>query len=301
MDLTNGEGPMTNDERRLTTDERPMANDYAYHSQQSVLKPQDGQRQTACMRYISSLQRSQSIFASTAGGVVSIDFSGVMARTGGRGTSGSDMRQIMSWIDEQLAARGIHDSRVLDAMRRVPRHAFVPEDAQALAYSDRALPIGDGQTISQPYMVAAMTQALMLSGTEHALEIGTGSGYQAAILCELARDVITIERRPELARLAATTLAALGYTNVEVIVGDGTTGCPAAAPFDAILVAAGAPRVPESLKQQLSDAGGRLVIPIGTAAQQRLTLVVRHGDQFKESVHGGCVFVPLVGAEGWPE
>jgi protein-L-isoaspartate(D-aspartate) O-methyltransferase len=252
------------------------------------------------MRYISALQRSQSIFAS-ASGVVGVDVSGAMARTGGRGTSGSDMRQIMSWIDEQLAARGIHDPRVLDAMRRVPRHAFVPEDAQALAYTDRALPIGNGQTISQPYMVAAMTEALMLTGTEHALEIGTGSGYQAAILCELARDVITIERRPELARLAATTLAGLGYTNVEVIVGDGTIGWQASAPFDAILVAAGAPRVPGSLKRQLSDAGGRLVIPIGPAAQQRLTLVVRHGDQFTESVHGGCVFVPLVGAEGWPD
>ena len=207
----------------------------------------------------------------------------------------------MSWIDEQLAARGIHDPRVLDAMRRVPRHAFVPEDSQALAYTDRALPIGNGQTISQPYMVAVMTQALMLTGTEHALEIGTGSGYQAAILCELARDVITIERRPELARLATTTLAALGYANVRVIVGDGTIGYAAAAPFDAILVAAGSPHVPESLKQQLSREGGRLVIPIGTTVQQQLTLVVRHGDQFKESVHGGCVFVPLVGAEGWPE
>jgi len=190
---------------------------------------------------------------------------------------------------------------VLDAMRRVPRHAFVPDDSQALAYTDRALPIGNGQTISQPYIVAAMTQALMLTGSEHVLEIGTGSGYQAAILGELARDVVTIERRPELARLATTTLAALGYTNVEVVVGDGTVGYPGAAPFDAILVAAGAPRVPESLKQQLSSAGGRLVIPIGPAAQQLLTLVVRHDDQFKESVHGGCVFVPLVGAEGWPE
>jgi protein-L-isoaspartate(D-aspartate) O-methyltransferase len=253
------------------------------------------------MRYISALQRSQSTLASAADVVVSVDVSGATVRAGGRGTSGSDMRQIMSWIDEQLAARGIHDPRVLDAMRRVPRHVFVPEDSQALAYSDRALPIGNGQTISQPYMVAAMTQALMLTGMEHALEIGTGSGYQAAILCELARDVITIERRPELAHLAATTLAALGYTNVEVIVGDGTIGCPSAAPFDAILVAAGAPRVPESLKQQLSGAGGRLVIPIGSAAQQRLTLVLRHGDQFTESVHGGCVFVPLVGVEGWPE
>jgi len=207
----------------------------------------------------------------------------------------------MSWIDEQLAARGIRDPRVLDAMRRVPRHAFVPQDAQGLAYADRALPIGNGQTISQPYMVAAMTEALMLTGTERALEIGTGSGYQAAILGELAREVITIERRPELAAGASQTLAALGYTNVEVILGDGTIGYAAAAPFDAILVAAGAPRVPESLKQQLSRTGGRLVIPIGSSTEQRLTVVVRDGDQFRESIHGGCVFVPLVGAEGWPE
>jgi len=253
------------------------------------------------MRYISALQRSHSTFASTRGGVVCIDVSEAMARTGGRGASGWDMRQIMSWIDEQLAARGIRDPRVLDAMRRVPRHAFVPDDSQALAYTDRALPIGNGQTISQPYMVAAMTQALMLAGTEHALEIGTGSGYQAAILCELTRLVITIERRPELAELARRTLAALGYTNVQVIVGDGTMGYAAAAPFDAILVAAGAPRIPESLKQQLSGGGGRLVIPIGTAEQQQLTLVVRDGDRFKESVLGGCVFVPLVGSEGWYE
>jgi protein-L-isoaspartate(D-aspartate) O-methyltransferase len=207
----------------------------------------------------------------------------------------------MSWIDEQLAARGIRDPRVLDAMRRVPRHAFVPEDAQALAYADRALPIGNGQAISQPYMVAAMTEALKLTGTERALEIGTGSGYQAAILGELACEVITIERHPELASSARKTLAALGYPNVEVVLGDGTIGYAAAAPFDAILVAAGAPGVPASLKQQLSRAGGRLVIPIGSSAEQRLTLVVRDGDQFKESIHGGCVFVPLVGAEGWPE
>jgi protein-L-isoaspartate(D-aspartate) O-methyltransferase len=278
-----------------------MTNDYAYHPQQSVLKPQEGQRQTACMRYISAPQRSQSVFSSPLGAVVSMDFSGVRARTGGRGTSGSDMRQIMSWIDEQLAARGIHDPRVLDAMRRVPRHAFVPEDSQVLAYADRALPIGNGQTISQPYIVAAMTQALMLTGPERVLEIGAGSGYQAAILCELASGVITIERHAELAEIARRTLAALGYANVQVIVGDGTIGYAAAAPFDAILVAAGAPRVPGSLKQQLSRAGGRLVIPIGTPTQQQLTLVVRDGDDFKESVHGGCVFVPLVGVEGWPK
>jgi protein-L-isoaspartate(D-aspartate) O-methyltransferase len=285
----------------MTNDERPMTNDCLHHPQQSVLQPQDGQRQTACMRYISAPQRSQSVLASLLGGVVSIDFSGVTERTGGRGTSDSDMRQIMSWIDEQLAARGIHDPRVLDAMRRVPRQAFVPEDSQALAYADRALPIGNGQTISQPYMVAAMTEALMLTGSERALEIGAGSGYQAAILCELAGDVTTIERHPELAEIARSTLAALGYANVQVIVGDGTIGYAAAAPFDAILVAAGAPHVPESLKQQLSRTGGRLVIPIGTVAQQRLTVVVRDGDQFEESVHFGCVFVPLVGVEGWPE
>jgi protein-L-isoaspartate(D-aspartate) O-methyltransferase len=229
------------------------------------------------------------------------EFRGVTDRTGGRGASGSDMRQIMSWIDEQLAARGIRDPRVLDAMRRVPRHAFVPEDSQTMAYADRALPIGNGQTISQPYMVAAMTQALMLTGTERVLEIGAGSGYQAAILCELASHVITIERRPELAAIARKTLAALGYANVQVIVGDGTLGLAAAAPFDAILVSAGAPAVPQSLKQQLSSAGGRLVIPVGGPAQQRLTLVTRQDDRFEESVHDACVFVPLVGAEGWPE
>jgi protein-L-isoaspartate(D-aspartate) O-methyltransferase len=253
------------------------------------------------MRYISTPQRSQATLDSTLGTVVSVDVSRVTARAGGRGGSASDMSEIMSWIDEQLAARGIRDPRVLDAMRRVPRHAFVPEDAQPLAYADRALPIGNGQTISQPYMVAAMTEALMLTGTEHALEIGTGSGYQAAILGELARDVITIERRPELAASARKTLASLGYTNVEVIVGDGTLGYVTAAPFDAILVAAGAPRVPESLKQQLSRDRGRLVIPIGSSAEQRLTLVVREGERFVESLHGGCVFVPLVGVEGWPE
>jgi len=205
----------------------------------------------------------------------------------------------MSWIDEQLAARGIRDPRVLDAMRRVPRHAFVPDDSQALAYTDRALPIGNGQTISQPYIVAAMTQALMLTGSEHVLEIGTGSGYQAAILGELARDVVTIERRPELARLATTTLAALGYTNVEVVVGDGTVGYPGAAPFDAILVAAGAPRVPDALRGQLARDGGRLVIPIGPPEQQWLVVVTRNGDSYTESKGVGCVFVPLVGADGW--
>ena len=206
----------------------------------------------------------------------------------------------MAWIDNQLVARGISDARVLDAMRRVPRHVFVEADAQALAYADRALPIGDGQTISQPYMVAAMTEALRLQGHEHVLDVGTGSGYQAAILAELARDVVTIERRPELADAARARLDSLGYRNIRVIVGDGSIGYVDHAPYDGILVAAASPRVPESLKHQLAD-GGRLVIPVGPADEQRLTIVTRDGDRFAESVHEGCVFVPLVGAEGWPE
>ena len=214
-------------------------------------------------------------------------------------TNFEDARERM--ITDQLAARGIRDQRVLEAMRRVPRHAFVPEESRALAYVDRALPIGSGQTISQPFMVAVMTEALLLKGTERLLEIGTGSGYQAAILAELGLEVITIERRPELAETARTMLAALGYTNIRVIVGDGTVGYTPAAPFDGILVAAGAPRVPESLKQQLSAAGARLVIPIGPAEQQQLAVIVRDENRFDQSLREGCVFVPLVGEEAWPE
>ena len=206
----------------------------------------------------------------------------------------------MAWIDSQLVARGIRDARVLDAMRRVPRHVFVDADAQDLAYADRALPIGDGQTISQPYMVASMTEALHLQGDERVLDVGTGSGYQAAILAELARDVVTIERRPELAGAARARLDALGYRNVRVVVGDGSVGYADHAPYDAILVAAASPRVPESLKRQLVD-GGRLVIPVGSPDEQRLTIVAREGDRFAESGYEACVFVPLVGAEGWPE
>ncbi len=206
----------------------------------------------------------------------------------------------MAWIDDQLVARGIRDTRVLDAMRRVPRHEFVEHETQRLAYADRALPIGDGQTISQPYMVAAMTEALRLHGRERVLDVGTGSGYQAAILAELAREVVTIERRPELADAARKRLDSLGYRNVRVLVGDGSVGYVDDAPYDGILVAAASPRVPESLKHQLAD-GGRLVIPVGPPDQQRLTIVCRDGDRFVESVHEGCVFVPLVGAEGWPE
>jgi protein-L-isoaspartate(D-aspartate) O-methyltransferase len=207
----------------------------------------------------------------------------------------------MAWIDEQLVARGIRDPRVLDAMRRVPRELFVPEASLPLAYADRALPIGSGQTISQPYMVAAMTEALLLEGGERVLEIGTGSGYQAAILAELASEVITVERRPELADAARATLALLGYRHVEVVVGDGTLGLADRAPFDRIVVTAGAPRVPEALMRQLSDQLGRLVIPVGSPAQQWLTIVVREGGRFTETTGDACVFVPLLGRDAWPE
>jgi protein-L-isoaspartate(D-aspartate) O-methyltransferase len=203
-------------------------------------------------------------------------------------------------VADQLVARGIRDARVLDAMRRVPREAFVPAASWALAYADRALPIGNAQTISQPYMVAVMTEALSLNATARVLDVGTGSGYQAAILGELARDVITIERRPELARTARETLTSLGYQNIRVIVGDGSLGHAEEAPFDAILVAAGAPRIPAALTQQLSPHGGRLVIPIGRSDLQQLMVVTRDGERWSESVREQCVFVPLLGVGGWP-
>jgi protein-L-isoaspartate(D-aspartate) O-methyltransferase len=203
-------------------------------------------------------------------------------------------------VSEQLERRGIRDPRVLDAMRSVPRHLFVPPERQAGAYEDRALPIGDGQTISQPYMVATMTEALSIAAGAHVLEIGTGSGYQAAILAVLARDVITIERRPGLAEAAARRLMSLGFTNVTVVVADGSGGYPGAAPYDAIVATAGAPQVPASLRTQLAD-GARLVMPVGSAFHQDLVVTRRRGETFVESRGESCVFVPLVGREGWPE
>ena len=264
------------------------------------------------MRYISAWHRSQSVLTSALGVLVSADLSGVIVRPAGSadasgvlereaGRSGLNTGQIMSWIDEQLVARGIRDPRVLEAMARVPREAFVPESSQAQAYADRALPIRSGQTISQPFMVAVMTEALRLQGAERVLEIGTGSGYQAAILAELASEVITIERRPELADEARTILRSLGYFNVEVVVGDGTLGLAASAPFDRILVTAGAPRVPEALTQQLSPDRGRLVIPVGSSEQQWLRVITRDGDRFDETTREACVFVPLVGEDAWPD
>lgn len=201
-------------------------------------------------------------------------------------------------MERQLRRRGIRDERVLAAMARVPRERFVsPSDLQR-AYADSALPIGFDQTISQPYMVAATVELLGLSGDEHVLEVGTGSGYAAAVLAELAASVVSIERVPELAERARRVLAATGYERVEVVVGDGSLGVPERAPFHAIAVAAAAPRVPESLYGQLAQ-GGRLVIPIGSRADQRLVLVVRSPEGPAEVRSLPCRYVPLLGAEGF--
>lgn len=199
---------------------------------------------------------------------------------------------------QQLRERDIADERVLAAMERVPRELFVPSDLKDRAYDDAALPIGAGQTISQPYMVARICEALALMGTERVLDVGTGSGYQAAVLAELAHEVHTIERIAELAEKARTNLTAAGYGNVEVHVGDGTRGLPEHAPFGAIAVAAAAPELPPSLYEQL-EPRGRLVIPVGRRRVQRLELVVRspEGPAVVKSVP--CRFVPLVGEEGF--
>lgn len=201
-------------------------------------------------------------------------------------------------VKEQLAARGISDPRLLKAMGRLPRHLFVPESMRDRAYDDSPLPIGDGQTISQPYMVAWMTELLEVKEEDKILEIGTGSGYQAAILCELAAEVLSIEKYPRLAGKAEERLRRLGYDNLSILVGDGTMGWPEEAPFDGIIVTAGAPSIPEPLPEQLAD-GGRLVIPVGPSGMQMLTLVRREGGSFTTREEGSCVFVPLVGKFGW--
>ena len=198
-----------------------------------------------------------------------------------------------------LAARDISDARVLDALDRVPRERFVPEPIRPRAYENIALPIPAGQTISQPLMVALMTQELELKGAERVLEIGTGTGYQTAILAELATEVVTIERIPELGHAARELLSDLGYSNIEFRIGDGSLGCPELAPYDAILVTAGAPDYPAPLYRQLR-VGGRLVIPVGDEATQTLRIVTRtvQGPQIRES--GGCRFVRLIGDAAWP-
>jgi protein-L-isoaspartate(D-aspartate) O-methyltransferase len=204
-------------------------------------------------------------------------------------------------VSDQLRRRDITDQLVLHAFARVPREAFVPEHLAEHAYDDAPLPIGAGQTISQPYVVAMTVQALQLRGNERVLEIGAGSGYAAAILGAMVREVDTIERIEELAKTAAARLAALGFANVHVHHGDGSLGWPANAPFEAIAVAAGAPRPPPSLLDQLA-VGGRMVLPHGMAEYQRLVRITRMSStNFIEEDLGDVRFVPLVGAEGWPD
>jgi protein-L-isoaspartate(D-aspartate) O-methyltransferase len=211
----------------------------------------------------------------------------------------SDRDNAIAALLVELRSQGIRDERVLAAIARVPRERFVPAVSRDLAWANVALPIGAGQTISQPYIVALMTTALGLSGQERVLEIGTGSGYQAAILAELATEVVTVERYASLATAAESLLAELGYGNVRVAVGDGTTGWPEGAPYERIIVTAGAPRVPLPLLAELRPDGGRLVIPVGESDDQVLLVVERHGDRTTEQPLGPVRFVPLIGRAGW--
>jgi protein-L-isoaspartate(D-aspartate) O-methyltransferase len=201
-------------------------------------------------------------------------------------------------VERQLRKRGIHDERVLEAMRAVPRERFVPEEVRRGAYNDSALPIGHRQTISQPWVVAAICQALELAGGESVLEIGTGSGYSTAVLARLAKHVISLERIPELAEGAVRALEELGVENVEVVVADGSQGHPDQAPYDAIAVHAATPEAPHSLLAQLAPEG-RLVVPIATGSADLLTVFWRDGDGLHQETIGPCRFVPLIGAEGF--
>jgi protein-L-isoaspartate(D-aspartate) O-methyltransferase len=198
----------------------------------------------------------------------------------------------------QLRARGIQDERVLDAMTRIPRHEFVPQQSRADAYRDGALPIDAEQTISQPYIVALMTQALHLNGSENVLEIGTGSGYQTAVLCELVQHVYSVERVARLAHDASERLKRLGYSNFDIHVGDGSQGLPDMAPFEAIIVTAAAPRIPGPLRAQMHPNGGRLVIPVGEGKGQFLELLTRQGDRWTIKRIAAVQFVPLIGRYG---
>jgi len=207
-------------------------------------------------------------------------------------------RQRAEMIEKQLRRRGIEDNCVLGALLAVPRHEFVREELRTRAYEDVPVPIGSGQTISQPYIVAAMTAALNLRPTDRALEIGTGCGYQAAVLSLLAKEVFTIERRAELASAASERLEWLGYLNVHVHCGDGTLGLPEFAPFDAILVAAAAPAPPQPLLAQMAE-GGRIIIPVGGADNQELQLIEKRAGRLFTKTMEGCRFVPLVGHHAW--
>jgi protein-L-isoaspartate(D-aspartate) O-methyltransferase len=201
-------------------------------------------------------------------------------------------------VEKQISKRGVASQRVLDAMLSVPRHEFVPDQFRADAYADKPLPIGEGQTISQPFMVGAMTEALELTGSERVLEIGTGSGYQSAVLSLLAREVISIESHTSLALAAQERLGRLGYANVHIHNGDGSLGFPDAAPYDAILITAAAPEIPPLLASQLSE-GGRLVIPVGSQDNQELLQARKDGGTLQSRVLFDCRFVPLLGRYGW--
>ncbi|MDD2751580.1 MAG: protein-L-isoaspartate(D-aspartate) O-methyltransferase [Candidatus Omnitrophica bacterium] len=203
-----------------------------------------------------------------------------------------------SMVEDQLSARDIRDKRVLSVFLKVERHKFIPEDLHDNAYADFPLPIGDSQTISQPYIVALMTEKLDLRGGERVLEIGTGSGYQAAILAELSKQVYSIERFPALATKAQATLEALGYQNIKIKVGDGTLGWQEEAPFERIIITAATPQVPEPLFEQLAE-NGKMILPLGDLGSQILTLVEKKNGQVISQQICGCVFVPLIGKYGY--
>lgn len=201
-------------------------------------------------------------------------------------------------VKEQIVARGVEDIRVIQAMKKVPRHLFIDKTYYHQAYNDYPLPIGQNQTISQPYMVASMTELLELKGDERVLEIGTGSGYQTAILALLCSKVYSVERISELTRKARLTLKQLGFSNINLIVRDGTLGWPEFAPYNGIIVTAGAPEIPDALIEQLAN-NGRMVIPVGNEASQTLNFVEKHKGRIYRKESFGCTFVPLVGKGGW--
>jgi protein-L-isoaspartate(D-aspartate) O-methyltransferase len=203
-------------------------------------------------------------------------------------------------VESQLRRRGIRDERVLEAMFAVPRHEFVPPAYVGAAYDDRPLPIGESETISQPYIVAAMTQAAQVQPGDKALEVGTGAGYQAAILAHLGAKVYTVERNFQLAEATRPRLSRLGYQEIEVVWGDGSEGYAPGAPYQVILVTAGAPDVPPTLLQQLAE-GGRMVVPIGDLRHQDLCVFTKHGNEITKRVLDPCQFVPLIGKHGWPD
>ena len=203
-------------------------------------------------------------------------------------------------VRDQVEARGVDDRRVLDAMREIPRHLFIPDEYRDAAYHDRPLPIGSGQTISQPYIVGLMTSLLELKQSDKVLEIGAGSGYQAALLSKLAGTVVTIERLPEIAAKAKDVMQRLGIINVKVVVEDGTLGYTPDAPYDGIIITAASPEIPPPLIVQLADKG-RLVAPVGTRDLQQLVRIRKQGDLICREIFGGVVFVPLLGRHGWQE